>query len=315
MYFCCRRLGRLGLMLACCVLCALAVAGETTDQAVPGKTSNLALKLESQLSVVNNPLRPEPSANVSAETARVGTKEVVGEGDQLLVTVFGQPDLSADVVVGNTGSVTLPLVGQVAVRGKTIGEISALFSERLEQGQYLRNPQVSVKVVQQNSRSFSVLGEVLRPGHYPLQRDLNVLDALSVAGGVTVRADKAMHIVRREEGRDGAVVRIPLRLDTDSGYWMGQLTQSIQPYDVLVVASQKNFYVYGEVRKPGAYPIEEDLNVMRVLSIGGGVTDKGSTRRIVIHRKSDAGAVREIPAGLTDPVLPGDVVFINERIF
>ncbi|MDE2430759.1 MAG: polysaccharide transporter, partial [Burkholderiales bacterium] len=68
-------------------------------------------------------------------------------------------------------------------------------------------------------------------------------------------------------------------------------------------------------RKPGEYPIEDDLNVMRVLSIGGGITERGSSKRIVIYRKMKNGELKEIPASITDAVNPGDVVFINERIF
>ena len=63
------------------------------------------------------------------------------------------------------------------------------------------------------------------------------------------------------------------------------------------------------------YPIEDDLNIMRVLSIAGGVTERGSASRIVIHRKTDSGEMKVVPAGLDDAILPGDVVFINERIF
>ncbi|MFO5361562.1 SLBB domain-containing protein, partial [Salmonella enterica subsp. enterica serovar Stanley] len=73
--------------------------------------------------------------------------------------------------------------------------------------------------------------------------------------------------------------------------------------------------MYGEVRRPGMYPVENDLNIMRVLAIGGGVTDRGSTSRMLIYRKSDGGNIQAVPANLTDPVLPGDVVFVNERIF
>jgi polysaccharide export outer membrane protein len=84
-----------------------------------------------------------------------------------LITVFGQPDLSADVIVGPTGIITLPLVGTIDIKGKTANEVASIFSRKLEQGQYLLNPKVSVKINQQVSRSFSVIGEVLRPGRFP----------------------------------------------------------------------------------------------------------------------------------------------------
>ena len=250
-------------------------------------------------------------------------RDLVGIGDQLLVTVFGQPDLTADVTVGETGVITLPLVGVIDTKGKTPSEIASLFADRLEQGQYVRNPKVAIKVLQQLSRSFSVLGEVQRPGRYPLQGQITLLDALSLAGGLNGRADKGISVMRRTNGQAKGQVNaiaesvdyIPLKIDAQTVQISEKLNQKILPNDVLFVSAQKSFYVYGEVRKPGNYPIEEELTVMRVLSIGGGVTERGSTRRMIIYRKTDDGVVKEIPAKITDQVLPGDVVFINERLF
>jgi polysaccharide export outer membrane protein len=85
--------------------------------------------------------------------------------------------------------------------------------------------------------------------------------------------------------------------------------------DVVFVAQQKLFYVFGEVRKPGAYPMEPELNVMRVLSISGGVTDRGSMKRIRIHRKDPDQKIREVTPDLGYPVLGGDVIYVDERLF
>lgn len=244
-------------------------------------------------------------------------REVIGEGDQLLVTVFGQPDLTSDVTVGESGVITLPLVGVIDTKGKTPAEVAILFANRLEQGQYVRSPKVAIKVLQQLSRTFSVLGEVQRPGRYPLPNQLTLLDALSLAGGLNNRADKGISLMRRSKGQAEAetVDYIPLKIDPQTTQTPDKLNQKILPNDVLFVSSQKTFYVYGEVRKPGNYPIEEELTVMRVLSIGGGVTERGSTRRMTIYRKTEDGGTKEIPAKITDQVLPGDVLFINERLF
>jgi polysaccharide export outer membrane protein len=106
-----------------------------------------------------------------------------------------------------------------------------------------------------------------------------------------------------------------IKLELDAARMSAGLAQKILPNDVIFVPQLKNFYVYGEVRRPGMYPMEEELNVMRVLSIGGGITERGSVRRISIHRKDSNGNLREVSVGITDSVLPGDVVFINERIF
>ncbi len=276
-----------------------------------------------------NEVAKEPSVDFKTDASSDhidnagNVRDLVGIGDQLLVTVFGQPDLTADVTVGETGVITLPLVGVIDTKGKTPAEIASLFADRLEQGQYVRSPKVAIKVLQQLSRSFSVLGEVQRPGRYPLQGQITLLDALSLAGGLNGRADKGISIMRRTNGQSKgqanaaaeSVDYIPLKIDAQTVQISEKLNQKILPNDVLFVSAQKSFYVYGEVRKPGNYPIEEELTVMRVLSIGGGVTERGSTRRMIIYRKTDEGVVKEIPAKITDQVLPGDVVFINERLF
>lgn len=275
------------------------------------------LKLENQLMQLPLTEKNQVAGKNTPDEASEVADDVTGEGDQLLITVFGQPDLTADVVVGESGVITLPLVGAVEVKGKTANEIAAIFARKLEQGQYIVNPKVSVKVVQQLSRTFSVLGEVLRPGRYPLQGQISILEALGLAGGVSQRAEKSLHILRREPGKPNSELReyASIKLELGGSKLPIELAEKVRPNDVLFVPQIKNFYVYGEVRRPGIYPMEEDLNVMRVLSIGGGVTERGSLRRISIHRKTESGEVREIPAGITDSVMPGDVVFVNERIF
>ena len=292
------------------VLMSPAMAQNSGDSSEKASTH---LKADSQL--MKLPSKPiAPAVEFAAADAGF---DVAGEGDQLLVTVFGQPDLGADVVVGTNGSISLPLVGTLLVKGKTASEIANLFADRLLQGQYLLNPKVAVKLGQQISRSFSVLGEVLRPGRFPLQGSITVLDALSLAGGVSPRADKYLRILRRSgvDGQTELAQFASIRLDFDDEKSQEQFIAKILPNDVLIVGQQKNFYVYGEVRRPGMYPMEDELNVMRVLSIGGGMTERGSNSRIVIHRKALDGQLKEVAARITDVVLPGDVVFINERIF
>ncbi|MCU6433258.1 SLBB domain-containing protein [Undibacterium sp. Jales W-56] len=281
-------------------------------------TSPLSLKSPEQISPENaTKAKAIATESMQVSDGAISAREVIGEGDQLLVTVFGQPDLTADVTVGESGVITLPLVGVIDTKGKTATEIAALFASRLEQGQYVRNPKVVIKVLQQLSRTFSVLGEVQRPGRYPLPSQLSLLDALSLAGGLNGRADRGVSVIRRGQGQTGTetIDYIPLRIDPQTKQTPDKLNQKILPNDVLFVSAQKTFYIYGEVRKPGNYPIEEDLTVMRILSIGGGVTERGSTRRMTIYRKTEDGGIKEIPAKITDQVLPGDVLFVNERLF
>ncbi len=262
-----------------------------------------------------SPLQEAVPAELLKEPAYLN-REVLGGSDQIQVSVFGQPDLSAEVTVSDKGTITLPLIGTVIVEGKTPAEVEKLFASRLSEGKYLHEPKVAVQIVQQRSRGIYVLGEVQKPGRIPLQGQVSLLDALSLAGGLTVNADDVAVIVHREGSAAGQQsAKLPLNLNKLTTETRALLNQSMLPGDVIYVGKRKVFFVNGEVRKPGMYVMEEELTVMRVLSIGGGVSDRGSLSRIMIHRKNAQNEIVEVPAGLADAVLPGDVVFVKERLF
>jgi polysaccharide export outer membrane protein len=240
----------------------------------------------------------------------------------LRVTVFGQPDLSAEVGVNDKGVLTLPLIGGIDVNGLTTSEISAKVADGLRKGQYLKNPEVSVEVVQLRSQMVSVLGEVSRPGRYPIPGHMSVLELLATAGGLTVQADQSVTLLRRKNDKTGdksttgeSDVRIPILLGETSATERTPLDVELNAGDVVYVNKKKLFYIHGEVNRPGSYPMEQDMNVMRAISLGGGMTQRASQRRIYINREMPEKGVQEIKAKLTDPVLPGDVVYVNESLF
>jgi len=245
------------------------------------------------------------------------TNSRVGSGDLVRVTVFGQPDLSAEVGVNDKGMLTLPLIGALDVNGMTTSEISARVADALRQGQYLLKPEVSVEVVQLRSQMVSVLGEVSRPGRYPIPGHLSVLELLATAGGLTVQADQTVTLLRRKSnpGTTESDTRIPIQLGETSTTERGPLDVELTNGDVVYVNKKKLFYIHGEVNRPGGYPMEQDMNVMRAISLGGGMTQRASQRRIYINRETPDHSVQEMKAKLTDPVQPGDVVYVNESLF
>lgn len=127
-------------------------------------------------------------------------------GDLVQITVFGQEALSGELRVGDSGAVSLPLVGAVEARGRTTGELEAAIADRLREG-FLQNPAVAVQV--NEYRPFYILGEVSTPGRYPYEQGMTVLTAVSVAGGFTYRAQQNYVSITRtvagvpQEGRAG----------------------------------------------------------------------------------------------------------------
>ena len=117
----------------------------------------------------------------------------LGNGDQLRITVFGQPDLSGQFEVDGTGAISMPLIGQVQALGLTTPELESHIVSMLE-GDYILNPRVSAEVI--NYRPYYILGEVNRPGEYPYTSGLTVLNAVAAAGGFTYRAKKTVVFIK-----------------------------------------------------------------------------------------------------------------------
>ncbi|WP_421866579.1 polysaccharide biosynthesis/export family protein [Parvibaculum sp.] len=145
----------------------------------------------------------------------------LGSGDKLRVIVFGEPDLSGEFDVSGSGTVALPLIGQVRARGLTLSKFEDAVETKLRDG-YLTNPRVSVEVM--NYRPFYIYGEVAAPGQYPYTSSMTVLNAVAVAGGYTYRANQSEVYITRGEGNEvsypasqavkvlpGDVVRVPER--------------------------------------------------------------------------------------------------------
>jgi len=118
----------------------------------------------------------------------------LGSGDQVRITVFGQQDLSGEFQVDGSGSVALPLIGNVPAGGATVRELQERISARLRPD-YLKNPRVNIEVL--NYRPFYIIGEVHKPGSYPFVNGMTVVNAVALAGGYTYRARENEVLVTR----------------------------------------------------------------------------------------------------------------------
>ncbi|MFN3523127.1 MAG: polysaccharide biosynthesis/export family protein [Phenylobacterium sp.] len=139
-----------------------------------------------------------PSATELAPEApqRVLPDYHMGAGDKIRVIVYGEEALSNEYFVSSAGNVSMPLIGEVAAVGRTVGEFQEAVAARLRDG-YLKEPRVSVEVL--NYRPFYILGEVNRPGEYPYTSALTVMNAVATAQGFTYRADQKKVYVRRAD--------------------------------------------------------------------------------------------------------------------
>ena len=140
-------------------------------------------------------VRPSPPP-VQAEAAG---EYVIGEGDVLAVRVWKNPELSVELPVRPDGMISVPLLNDVKGAGATTDQLKAEITKKL--AEFITAPDVTVVVLQANSKRVFVLGEVQHPGPVPLASQLTVLDAISAAGGFTAYADdNDVRIIRRGSG-------------------------------------------------------------------------------------------------------------------
>jgi polysaccharide biosynthesis/export protein len=233
----------------------------------------------------------------------------LGAGDLVKITVFGAPELATEARVAQSGTITCPLVGSVQVAGLTTAGAESLLAKRYVEGGYLRQPQISLLVVEFQSQKISVLGHVNKPGQYPLRATSNVMDVLADAGGVIAQTAGDHATLMR---KDGTSAEIDLRRLFEGD---PQQNVPVRGGDRLVVPRAEQFYIYGQVQKPGMYRLEPNMTLSRAISAGGGLTPRGTERRAVVKRRDAAGKEEDYSVRATDLIRADDVLYIKESLF
>jgi polysaccharide export outer membrane protein len=245
--------------------------------------------------------------------ARAESREALGPGDSIRITVFQNPDLTTETRIGERGTILFPLIGEVVLSGQTTATAAHVIADRLKWGKFMLDPQVNVTVTQVRSRQVSVLGQVARPGRYALDGTRTRLtDILALAGGITPTGGDTVMVMLN---RNGSTAK--REIDVSGMYRSGDLSANIelQNGDEVFVPPAPVFYIYGEVQRAGAYRLQPDMVVMHALSLGGGLTTRGTERGLKIHRRLPDGSVQKVDAVLTDAVQPNDVIYVKEALF
>jgi polysaccharide biosynthesis/export protein len=245
-------------------------------------------------------VQPTEKAVQPGEKAAL-SREKLGVGDAVRVTVFQQPDLTTEARIAENGSITLPLVGEVKVAGHTTAAAGTQIAEALKRGKFLNNPQVTVALTTLRSRQVSVLGQVARPGRYPLdETSSNLADVVAAAGGVLPTGSEDVVVTR-----DGKEQKVAL---------LGK-SYPLQGGETVYVQRAAMFYIYGEVTRAGAYRVEQNMSVMQAIAAGGGITPRGSDRRLKLRRAAADGKWVETDVQLQERVRPDDVIYVREALF
>ena len=259
----------------------------------------------------------------------------IGPEDLLDVNVFEVPELTRVVRVSGDGSISLPLIGRVMVAGLSASQLQRSIADELR-GPYVNDPQVSIFVREFHSQPVMVMGSVAKSGIYNLQGSKTLLEVLAEAGGLAGDAGQIVRISRRKQPaenlppgataeRTAAPDTERIEIDMEQLLRSGNLELNVPIYggDIINVEKAGIVYVSGEVGRPGGYVLKnrgrEQLTVLQILALAGGVRPFAAKKQSRIIRTDDTGQRHEIALNLDkvlagkaeDPVLrPDDILFV-----
>lgn len=244
------------------------VAEEKTTENVPAQSSETA--------------PPQPASSLRLQT-----------GDLVDVAVYNVAELTTKARISARGEIYLPLIDYVHIAGLTAEEAEGLIQKRLADGGFVKNPHVTLFVDQYASQGASILGEVARPGVYPVPGQLRLFDLISAAGGFTEKAGKSITITHRDQPEKPVTVPLSRNISDNP-----ESNIAILPGDTIIVRKADLVYVVGDVGRPSGFLMDSaHLTVLQAIALAGGTTHTANlsgTR--IIHR--GPGGLTETPVEL-----------------
>jgi len=259
-------------------------------------------------------LAAQAQVSAASAPAAAAAEYRLGAADVIRIVVYQNPDLTLETRVSENGVISFPLLGAVRVGGLGVSAAEKLIADGLKNGNFVKQPQVTLTLLQVKGNQASVLGQVNRPGRYPIETaDMRLTDLLANAGGVASTGGDQLVLTGTRGGK-------PFRMEIDlPGVFSAEQNRSndvlVQNGDVLWVDRAPMVYIYGEVQRPGPMRLERGMTLMQVLAAGGGLNQRGTERGIRVHRKGADGKVQVMQAAMDDGVKDGDVVYVKESLF
>lgn len=231
---------------------------------------------------------PKTNSAYSEKTSAPSPTSIrLGAGDLIELNVYNVPELSTKARIGNSGDVYLPLIDYVHVSDLTVEEAQALIEKRLVDGGFVRNAHVTIFVDESANQGVTVIGEVLKPGVFPLLGDRKLYDMISAAGGFSQLAGRKVSIIRQSDPSSPITVNLPRNLADDL-----QDNIEILPGDTISVPKAPIVYVVGDVGHPAGLLIDNGtLTVLQALALAGGTNHTAKLHGVCIIRKGPNGMV------------------------
>ena len=286
---------------------------------MPAVVRRLACALSLGLSAAMLLAAPLAQAQASApKNAVVKPADVdqsrIGAGDTIRITVYQSPDLSLETRVNEGGAISYPLLGRVQLAGLTVTAAEQHIAQELKRRDFVKDPQVIIVVTQVRANQVNVLGQVGKPGRYPLDlTGMRMTEVLALAGGIVAGAGSDTIVVTGV--RDGHSYR--KEIDLPRLFSPGNQAEDIviNPGDTVWVDRAPQIYMYGEIQHAGALRLERGMTVMQAVAAGGGATPRGTLKGLKVTRRGADGKMQTIEPSMEDTLRDGDVVFIRESLF
>ena len=291
--------------------CALAVAGQ--DQ--PASGSQNGTKATEPVDKPAPTADAQPSADQKDSASAEGSTVLrLGPGDLVEVNVYNVPELTSKARVSSSGDVYLPLIDYVHVAGLSTDEAQQLIEKKLADGGFVKGPHVTLFVDEYASQGASLLGEVVKPGIYPVMGPVRLFDLISAAGGVTDRAGNSATITHRSRPDKPLTVALAKNLED-----IPQSNVQMFPGDTVVVRRADIIYVVGDVARPSGLLIDRgSLTVLQAIALAGGTTRTSKLNGTKIIHKGPDGITEKhvalkkiLEAKLADvPLNADDILFV-----
>ena len=237
----------------------------------------------------------------------------LGAGDTMRIVVFQNPDLTTEVRVSESGVISYPLLGSVELGGLTVAAAEKRIADLLKEGKFVQQPQVNIVLTQVRGNQVSVLGQVNRPGRYPLETfNTHVSDVLALAGGANGVGSDSIILTGTRNGK-----AFRKEIDIPSLFLDDKRKDDVlvEGGDIIYVNRAPMFYIYGEVQRPGSYRIERNMTLMQALAQSGGPTLRGTQKNMKIFRRDASGKLEENSLDMTAPIKEEDVLYVRESLF
>lgn len=236
---------------------------------------------------------------------------LLGPGDQIEVSVFGEPDLSRSATIKPDGTIALALINEVKAAGKTTTQLETELTKMYSK--YLKAPSISVVVRELRVERVYLLGQVNKPGDYQLRPNVGIFELLASAGGTTNRADLAKAVVIRGKTET-------IKVDLLDAIAKSKTPEAkLQAGDVLFIPeTDRRIVALGEVSRPGSYDLLEGQHISDLLAAAGGPTPKAARDKAFVLREGTQIPVdlKRVLAGETDAnvaLRPGDMLVVPEN--